>query len=109
MEDVRADTLRRSSPAEYEALREEKYITGAAQSRPAVVSVNSLIASLGVLELIARLHPYRLDPNSEFASYEVLIHGACIYHQGERERCPVTTRLAGRGDVEPLLDLPLFS
>ena len=108
MEDVRSDTIRRADPDEFEHLRKEKYISGANESRPAVVSVNTLFASLGALELIARLNPYRHDPNSEFASYEMLITAACLNPQPESDRCPIVTRLAGRGDMQPFLDFPLL-
>jgi len=109
LDDVRADALRRANPSEYETLRAEKYISGVAEARPAVGCVNTFFASLGVLELVARLHPYRLEPNSKFAAYEAMLHVPCLNPRPEGERCPVVTREAGRGDMEPLLDMPVFS
>jgi hypothetical protein len=43
------------------------YIRGVAEDRPAVVSVNTQIASTAVNEFLARLHPYRYDDNADSA------------------------------------------
>lgn len=109
LEQVRADSLKRMHPEEYESLRKERYIAGAAESRPAVVSVNTLVASVGALELIARLHPYRLEPNCEYASTEVLHPDGSMVNRPEGQPCEALSQLAGRGDMNPLLDMPLLS
>ncbi|BDS06461.1 hypothetical protein NT6N_15010 [Oceaniferula spumae] len=108
MANVEADDLQRSDPEEYEIRNKEKYITGVEEKSPSVVSINTLYASLGVLELLARLHPYRDDPNAEFAAYGVSLTGSGLTQSEETERCQVVTRFAGRGDMEPLLDLPVL-
>jgi hypothetical protein len=68
LDEVRAAAMKRSTPEAYERLVEEKYVRGVPVERPAVVSVNTLFASLAVNEILARLHPYRLDPNGRFAA-----------------------------------------
>jgi hypothetical protein len=90
----------------YKQLVEEKYISGAFADigRPAVISVNMLIASLGVNELLARIHNYRDEPNSEYAVQTIsLTHGA-LYAEPEGDPCKIFGRYVGRGDVAPLLD-----
>ena len=74
------------------------------EDRPAVVQLNSLLASLAVNEFLARLHPYRLDPNSEYAIHRLSLSHGIYEHEGDGNPCPVLARHTGRGDVSPLLD-----
>lgn len=104
LEQVRAAGLRRTDPARYEQEIEEGYIRGVQEDRPAVVQLNSLIASLAVNELLARLHPYRLDPNSDFAVTRVSLSHGIWHHEPDGPPCPVMARHVGRGDTTPLLD-----
>ncbi len=106
LEGVRAEGTRRRNPQAYQNLLQEKYISGAAVpvGRPAVISVNMLIAALGVNELLARIHGYRDEPNCEYAVQTIsLTHGA-MYNESEGPPCRILSRHAGRGDVFPLLD-----
>jgi hypothetical protein len=109
MEQVRADGLRRTDPAAYREQLRSKYIVGAQEERPAVISVNMLFAALAVNELLARLHPYRDDGNSDFASYGFSLTQAWLYHEPEGEPCRILSRHVGRGDVRPLLDMAELS
>ena len=104
LEQVRTAGLQRTDPAQYQQQVKEGYIVGAQEDRPAVIQLNSLIASLAVNEFLARLHPYRLDPNGDYAVNRIsLSHGICD-HEPDGEPCRVLARHAGRGDVEPLLE-----
>lgn len=106
---VEAEALRRVSPDLYEQRLKEGYIRGVPEDRPAVISVNGLAASLAVNEFLARLHPYRLDPNGGFARVTMsLSHGVLV---SEPEGTPDATfgALLGRGDTEPLLQMPELS
>lgn len=67
MDRVSAEGLRRTNPGLYRAQRDEGYIRGVDENRPAVISVNAQLASMLVNEFLARLHPYRYDDNREFA------------------------------------------
>lgn len=108
-EQVRAAGLKRTNPAEYQSLLEEGYIKGVQEDRPAVVQLNTLIASLAVNELLARLHPYRIDPNGFYNVARVSVsHGFLSYEQ-DGEPCAALSKHVGRGDVEPLLDWPELS
>ena len=104
MEQVRAAGLFRTNPAVYRAQLKEGYIRGVQENRPAVVQVNSLVASLAVNEFLGRLHPYRLDPNADYAIHRLSLSHGIYEHEGDGEPCPMLARHVGRGDVTPLLD-----
>lgn len=104
LEQVRAAGLHRTDPAQYAQLLDEGYIRGVQEDRPAVVQLNSLIASLSINELLARLHPYRLDGNEEYAINRVSLSHGIFDHESDGAPCPVLARHVGRGDVEPPLD-----
>ena len=104
LEQVRAAGLQRTDPEAYKQQVKEGYIRGVQEDRPAVIQLNSLIASLAVNELLARLHPFRIDSNSEFAVTRVSLSHAIFDNENEGEPCPVLSRHTGRGDIEPLLD-----
>jgi molybdopterin/thiamine biosynthesis adenylyltransferase len=108
-EQVAADALRRQNPALYEELRREKYIEGAGEEAPAVISVNMTMASLAANECLARLYRTRNLPNREYAELRVSLTEMEIEAIAEREPCRILARLVGMGDVEPLLGLPELS
>ncbi len=110
LEQVRATGMKRTDPLHYEQQKQLNYVVGLPDdNRPAVISVNMCYASLAVLELLARLHPYRDDPNSEYASYMVSLSQARICLEREQEPCLILSNKVGRGDVTPLLDNPELS
>ena len=104
MDQVRASGLYRTDPAAYRKQLVDGYIRGVQEDRPAVVQLNSLLASLAVNEFLARLHPYRLDPNADYAVHRLSISHGIYEHEDDGEPCPVLARHVGRGDVSPLLD-----
>jgi hypothetical protein len=104
LEQVRAAGLQRTDPGHYQSLLEEGYIRGVHEDRPAVVQLNSLIASLAVNEFLARIHPYRIEPNAAYAVTRVSLSHGIFEHEPEGAACPVLSRHVGRGDVEPPLD-----
>ena len=108
-EGVRAAALRRTDPELYVAQRKEKYVLGVEEDRPAVISVNTFFASMAVNELLARLHPYRDDPNRRFAVYRASLTQARFMQEPEGEPCPVLSSKAGCGDCRPLLGMPELS
>jgi hypothetical protein len=109
-EDLAAEAMRRADPAHYEDLRREKYIRGVAEGEtPAVISVNALVAAFAVNEFLARLHPYRLDPNAESARWQISLEGGVFAAAPGGPPCPLLASKAGRGDLDPLLDLPSLS
>lgn len=109
LEQVKASGLKRRDPQAYEEQLKSKYITGVNEDRPAVISVNMLIASLGVNELLARLHPYRDDGNQGFAVFRFSLTQAQLYQEDDGEPCATLARHVGRGDMKPLLEMPELS
>jgi hypothetical protein len=109
MEQVRAENVRRANPEEYERLEREKYIIGVNEDRPAVISVNMFYASLAVNELLARLHSFRLEGNRDFAHHGMSLTHELRYHEDDGKPCTALAKRAGRGDVCPLLEMPVLS
>ena len=109
-EELGAEAMRWADPERYAALRREKYIVGVAEDEtPAVISVNALVAALAVNEFLARLHPYRIDSNGASARWQVSLEGGVFAAAPEGPPCPLLAPKAGRGDLNPLLDLPKLS
>jgi ThiF family/Prokaryotic homologs of the JAB domain len=108
-EDVRAETMKRNAPAQYQQQLEEKYIRGVQENRPAVMAVNTFASATAVLEMLARIHPYRYDNSYALQQYEH--HSGFVARKSEDdlERCEVLAKHVGRGDVVPLLDRPELS
>lgn len=110
MEQVQSEGLKRTNPEAYAAQVKEKYIRGVQEERPAVASVNMHYASLAVLELLARLHPYRVEGNELFAQFgSSLTDPRFEPIRSDGQPCPVISRHVGRGDTMPLLDSPYLS
>jgi hypothetical protein len=103
---VSAEGLHRNDPAAAAQQVKDKYIPGLAVSRPAVISVNTLAASLAVNDLLARLHPYRRIPNEQVASIEFSLSDMRLTLDEEIEPCAVMSPWVGHGDRVPLLGLP---
>lgn len=106
LEAVEAEDLLRTSPEEYRERHARGYIRGVQVDRPAVISVNMLFASLAVNEVLARLHPFRMDANEEFATTRISLSHAQIVHERDRLASPRVLHSVGRGDLEPLLEMP---
>ena len=104
MEQVRSAGLLRIDPAVYRSQVDEGYIRGVQEDRPAVIQLNTLVASLAINEFLARLHPYRLDPNSDYAMHRISLSHGIYEHEEDGDPCALLSRHVGRGDVTPLLD-----
>jgi len=106
-EDLRAEELYRTDRRAYDEQRGRGYVRGVAVRRPAVISVNMKAAGLAVTEMLARLHPFRIDENAEFATTRFsLSHGHWLLERADGEPSPRALRRVGRGDASPMLDLP---
>jgi hypothetical protein len=109
LEHVKAEGLKRTNPEEYKAQLRDGYIRGVQEERPAVISVNMQIASIAVNEFLARLHPYRYDPNADFATVRTSFIQGETYREGDTDSSPAFDRYVGRGDLRPLLDMPALT
>jgi hypothetical protein len=103
MADVAAAGLRRNDPAAHAQQIKDGYIKGVAGNRPAVISVNLLGASLAVNEFLARLHPYREEPNDSYGAVIFSLASMEIITEPEEGVCEILWRHVGAGDTTPLL------
>ncbi len=108
-EEAQADAVKRKDRERYEQLRKERYIRGVQEDQPAVMALNMSVAPLGVMELLARLYNFRDDPNERHASTTLSLTQMGLYHEEEGAACKILPRFSGRGDMNPLLDLPELS
>lgn len=109
MEEVRAEGLRRTDRSAYERQVKEGYVRGVRVDRPAVISVNMLVAAIAVNDFLARVHPFRLDSNGEFAMQTVSLTQGELMRLPDGDACPMFAGKVGRGDVLPLLGTPELS
>jgi len=109
MSQVEAEEMRRMNPELYARHRGEGYLRGIVEGRPAVISINMFFASLAVNEFLARIHPYRNRPNSEFAYVGGNLTEVALLTEPEGAECAVLKRHVGMGDVEPLLERSILS
>jgi hypothetical protein len=68
-----------------------------------------LLASMAVNEFLARVHDFRDDGNAPFAINRISLTQAQSYFEPDGAPCSVLSRHIGRGDVNPLLDMPELS
>lgn len=107
-DDLRAAMLKRFAPAHYDELAKSKYIKGAQENRPAVISLNMNIASLAILDFLSRIHGFRHDPE-ECARITISHTAGFMLHFPEDEVGEVDTilkKFVGRGDTSPILQMP---
>ncbi len=103
---ARSETMRRSSPEEYEQRKAEAYVIGEGNPAPAVVTFTTELACMAVNELIHRLQGFRGENGA--AANRVR-----KFHLGEDRRlghkpgpsCQIcgSNELWGQGDVNPFL------
>jgi len=110
MDAVEAEGLKRTNPEAYKSQLKSKYIIGVQEDRPAVISINMHYASLAVIELLARLHPFRVEGNAPFAQFGSSLtdprFGPML---PDGHPCRILAKHIGRGDTVPLLDNPSLS
>lgn len=106
LKQVEAEEMKRTNPDLYQAQRAQGYLRGVNEDRPAVISVNMLLAALTVNEFLARLHPFRNQPNGSFAYVPANLCEMSVLPEPEGEVCSLLKRHLGKGDATPLLDMP---
>ena len=109
MEQVEAEELRRTNSEIYRARRDEGYLRGIDEDRPAVIPVNMFFSSLVVQEFLGRLHPFRNAPNRSYAIVRGNLMEPYLVSEPDGEPCGILRCHVGRGDVEPLLERPDLS
>lgn len=109
MSQVAADALKRRNPGLYAERQREKYIDNVQEEAPAVISVNMAMAAMAVNEMLARLYQTRNVPNGRFAITRFNLAEMDIESEHENVPCPMFARIAGLGDISPMIDLPELS
>lgn len=105
VERLRAEGLQRTDPTAYNEQVKQKYVQGVVVDRPAVISLNMLISSLAILELLNRLHGFKDEHANSYAKVMVDFCGSCIENCLEESYEPDenSVKWAGMGDIKPFL------
>jgi hypothetical protein len=109
IEDLVAAAMLRVNPEDYQDLLKEKYIKNVNIDSPAVISVNMQVASTAVNEFLCRIHKIRAEHSSAFAITRICISDGYLQYEPEEDADPGLKRFLGRGDCQPLLNLPELS
>ncbi|WP_430626683.1 ThiF family adenylyltransferase [Sulfobacillus thermotolerans] len=102
-EQLRASHLKRTDPEEYEGLLDEGYIQGIREERPAVISVNTLAASLAVNDFLARIHGFRWFRNADCSAGRFNLSDAYFRYEPAPNVKSSLAPYVGRGDTVPPL------
>jgi hypothetical protein len=109
IEQLSSEELKRTNPTMYAEQRKRGYVVNMDVDSPAVISINMQVSSLAVLEFLARIHPYRYDPNKRFAQTDISISEWEIWHLDEGAPDKYLAKFAGRGSMQPFLNLSSLS
>ena len=109
LEQVRYEAMRRTSPNISDRQLREAYIKGVRVDSPAVISFNMFYASLAVIEFLNRLHGFRdrAGANGDWICISLTEDRVLqLDMDSAAGDGGYLVRHVGRGDVEPLLDMP---
>lgn len=101
---LRESYIKRAHPEQYKGLVDEEYIEGAQENKPAVISLNTLIASLAVNDLLARLHLFRWFNNADVGIIRMNVSDLFLeYVPDPAPEKSSLMKFVGRGDTVPLV------
>jgi hypothetical protein len=104
--DLDAAMMRKYEPERYKEMAKAGYVKGVDVDRPAVISLNMLVAAYAANEMLARLAPYRVESNSEFAQWHISLSDPLASgHRHEGDVCEAFAKRIGFGAIEPLLGI----
>ncbi len=106
IDQLRAEGLKRTDKNYYNKLKKEKYIKDGNEESPAVISVNMSVAALAVNDFLARIHPFRNEPNSDFSIQRFSLVNGLHFHENDMKPCMILKGYVGRGDLTPVLNMP---
>lgn len=111
MEDCDSELMHIYNPTQYKQQLKEKYVKKVTVEKPAVISINSSISSIAVLEFLNRINPFKNEPPSSFSKVTIDLSENCIFNSPESdyEIDANLKKYVGRGDMNPLLNMPLLS
>ena len=99
MEQVTAENYKRNDPELYKERQIAGYLATVGEEQPAVMSVNMQAACLAFNDFMARIHPYRMDSNQEFAVQRCRIaHGHYMQNAANKQQSKLFEKWAGMGD-----------
>ena len=99
MEQVTAENYKRNDPERYKERKIADYLATVGEEQPAVMSVNMQAACLAFNDFMARIHPYRMDDNQEFAVQRFRIaHGHYMQNAADKQQSKLFEKWAGTGD-----------
>ena len=106
-EDLKAAGLFRIDPLGFSELVKNSYIKNINVNRPAVISINMMVASYAVNEFLNRIHPYKAELCAEYAQSTIDFTEACFVHVSEQnlEVDRFLEAKVGLGDRNVLLDM----
>lgn len=107
-DDLDAASLFRADPESYASLKGEGYVKNVNVESPAVISVNMQISSLALIEFLARIHRFRLDPNADSAITRISLTDGYIQKHPDSAVDSYLESYVGRGDITPFLNMPEF-
>ncbi|WP_342133507.1 ThiF family adenylyltransferase [Hydrogenophaga sp. OTU3427] len=107
-ESLREEYLRRAAPEAHAEEVNAGYLRGVREEAPSVIALNMRAASACVMELVARVYPFRHDPNERFARTQFSLAAGEEIYTAESQFKAQPNRKLGRGAAEPLLGLPSF-
>ncbi|MBI9013191.1 MAG: ThiF family adenylyltransferase [Clostridiales bacterium] len=105
VDQLSAESMKKNNPDEYNKQIKEKYIEGANETSPAVISVNTLVSSFGINDFLARIHPYRNNDNNDILATRINLVETLLMHDDQFGECHVYSKYLGRGNCNPLLNL----
>lgn len=99
MDQVTAENHKRLSPDYYEEQKIAGYLAAVGEEQPAVMSVNMQAACMAFNDFLARVHPYRMDNNREFARQRFrIVHGHYENSEFEPVAHPLFAKYMCTGD-----------
>ncbi len=105
MKMLEADAEQRVNPEYYKERRKEGYMVDVDNPSPAVISVNSVMASYGVNEFLARIHPFRYSDNSRYDTTVISLTEWDMFHTHEKSEDKYLNKFIGSGNTKPLLGI----
>lgn len=105
-ESLQAEYSRQVDPMGHQQAVEAGYVRGMVEEAPAVIALNMRAGAACVNEFIARLFPFRLEPNRLYARTRFSLAACEEEYFAEDSFTRTANPLLARGNVEPLLGLP---
>lgn len=104
MDQVKAEDWQRKDTDYYNKQRASGYLAVVGEEQPAVMSLNMQAACMLFNDFMARIHAYRFDDNSEFATQRFrLVHGFYENNADTAIPHPLMKRYTGSGDKSLLV------